>query len=624
MKKLLLVCAMALGLSANAQNNASNCIDAYSLCNSLGEPFANSVGATAEFGNDYGCLGTEPNPAWFYLPISQGGNLDFIIEQNTSIDFAGNFIDVDFICYGPFDAPHAGCNGLLTEANIIDCSYSASATEELNIPNAQAGEYYIIMVTNFNGSPGFIRINNAATSQGMLSCSGINLNAFLDANANGVQDEGEMGFPYGNFIYQGNGATDNVEHTVTSFIGNYTIYDESIESTYNFEYVIPEPYGAYYNIAPASYTGIAVSAGNAIETYNFAVTLTGTYQDLAVYIVPNVPPVPGFEFTQTVVYGNAGIIPASGNVTFTVDPGISIISVSDPNATITATGFELPFTGLNGFTYNTVLVTMQTPLIPDIMLGDIVTSTAAITVAENDLVPQNNTSVSAETVVGSYDPNDKTEARGRFVPINEFGVDDYLYYTIRFQNEGTANAINVRITDVLDAQLDPSTVEVLHASHDFIMDKTGSTLTWKFNQIQLPPAETDQPGSHGYVYFKVKPIAGFGIGDVIPNSAAIYFDFNPAIITNTFTTEFVAMLAAPAFASANFVMYPNPAKEVLHITLNNTDAATVVIYDVTGKTLYTSAISNSLDVNTSAFARGTYFVEINGNTGKTVKKLVIQ
>ncbi|MGK4566482.1 hypothetical protein [Flavobacterium sp. 3HN19-14] len=49
-------------------------------------------------------------------------------------------------------------NAVYPVGNIVDCSYDGAFTETLHIPNATAGEYYLIMVTNFNGAAGYIRL----------------------------------------------------------------------------------------------------------------------------------------------------------------------------------------------------------------------------------------------------------------------------------------------------------------------------------------------------------------------------------------------------------------------------------------------------------------------------------
>ena len=71
------------------------------------------------------------------------------------------------------------------------------------------------------------------------------------------------------------------------------------------------------------------------------------------------------------------------------------------------------------------------------------------------------------------------------------------------------------------------------------MRKINNKLIWNFYDINLPPTISDPILSHGFVQFKVKPVSGFSVGTIIPNTADIYFDYNPAIVTNTFETDFV-------------------------------------------------------------------------------------
>ena len=136
-----------------------------------------SDGSTAEVGPDYGCLGSEPNPAWYYLQISQDGNLDISISQNTMADGSGAGLDVDFICYGPF-ATNSNCGATnLTALNTVACSYSAAPVENFTIPNAMAGEVYILLITNFQGSAGFIQVeqtNSGGAGAGGTDCSIVN------------------------------------------------------------------------------------------------------------------------------------------------------------------------------------------------------------------------------------------------------------------------------------------------------------------------------------------------------------------------------------------------------------------------------------------------------------------
>ena len=135
------------------------------FCSDTGILFSNTSDASsAEIGPDYGCLDSQPNPSWFYIKIDEPGVLTLRIEQNSQADFNGNGLDVDFIAWGPFRENRlqdiqGGNYGLLNNASEIDCSYSPDFVEELNITNAQNGEYYLILITNYSGASGFIRMN---------------------------------------------------------------------------------------------------------------------------------------------------------------------------------------------------------------------------------------------------------------------------------------------------------------------------------------------------------------------------------------------------------------------------------------------------------------------------------
>lgn len=146
-RPFLLLVTLLLGLASFAQ---TTCETALPFCAAgvSGVTFPASVNQPpAQSGPDYGCLFTQPNPAWYYLQISQAGNLDILI-QGTITSPPGPGQDVDFICWGPFSSLAGICNSL-TASFSVDCSYSGSFTETLNIPNGQVGEYYIVLITNF-------------------------------------------------------------------------------------------------------------------------------------------------------------------------------------------------------------------------------------------------------------------------------------------------------------------------------------------------------------------------------------------------------------------------------------------------------------------------------------------
>lgn len=617
-------------VNAVASCNLSNvCAGANSLCNALGVPFPNATNIeSAEPGNDYGCLDETPNPTWFYLPVSAAGTINLIVEQGSDVNITFADLDADFICYGPFTSPTAPCSGGLTADKIVDCSYSGSLVEYPVIPNAQPGEFYLLMVTNYTQESGYIRISETGSSQGEIDCTGLRLNAFLDANTNGVKDSGEANFTLGQFHYERN--DDDVVHNITAPTGIHRIYDLNAANTYDLDYTIDPAYTDFYSLATASYQNVSVVAGAGLQDYNFPVTVLQSYSDVGVTIVSEEAPRPGFTYTNTIVYTNLGSeTVASGTVTFAKDAMLTILTNSQTGAVDTADGFSYTFSNLLPFESRSIVVTMQVPLIPAIDLGDLLTNVASVTPLAGDASPQNNAYELTETVIGSWDPNDKMESHGEQILFSDFTAQDYLYYTIRFENTGTASAINIRITDILDEQLDETTVSMIRASHDYTLDRVDNQLTWKFDNVLLPPTIEDPIGSHGFVQFKVKPKAGFALGDVIPNTASIYFDFNPAIVTNTFLTRFVSILAVDQFDRDNFAIYPNPASDVVSVDLRNHRGTlkSIVVWDVSGKVVLTSDVAAATRIHRFSvgdLSAGIYFVEaIADDNTKVIRKLIV-
>ncbi len=272
---------------------------------------------------------------------------------------------------------------------------------------------------------------------------------------------------------------------------------------------------------------------------------------------------------------------------------------------------------------------MQVPTIPTVAAGQALTNTASIAPLTGDIVPENNSNSSSQIIINSYDPNDKMESHGERILHSAFTSNDYLYYTIRFENSGTASAINVRVNDILDDQLDETSLRMVNASHAYVLDRVGSNLTWNFNNIQLPVSIANTTTGKGYITFKVKPNPGYAVGDIIPNTAAIYFDFNPAIITNTFNTQFVAALGINQFENEDFVFYPNPTSDIVTVSLTNTEntIASITVYDVLGKTILASKSNNSNTqiIDLSNVNTGMYFIEVTTDSNlKVVKKLMVK
>lgn len=621
MKKILLTVSLFIGITLFAQTpqpSANTCANAQSLCSSVGIPFLNTTGVPlSAAGPDYNCLSTTPNPFWFIIPVSQSGDLHFTITQ---ANLAGAPIDVDFITYGPFTEGLRNCSSLSAD-KVKSCSYSAAAVESVNIPNVNQGEYYVMMVTNFSNQMGYITITDTM-STAQIDCQGFRMQAFLDDNSNGVKDASEINFFLGTFTVEENNS--GVVHNVADTDGIVNVYDVVATNTYDFTFSVLPEYAPYFQVNSAGYQNVPVNSAANFQTYYFPVTAVSTFTDMRVNIIPLSPPRPGFTFKNKILLTNLSTTPKSGILTFTKDPLTQITNTFGTVVTTTPAGFDYSYQNLAPLSSTAIDVEMALPA--SVTSGTLLTTTASTDILADEISPLNNTASSVQTVVASYDPNDKTEAHGRQIVSSQFAAGDYLYYMVRFQNTGTTYAEFVTLTDQLDSQLNAGTLEVIRSSHPYTMDRVGSLVTWRFDNIFLNPESIDEPGSHGYIYFRVKPLVTTP-GTVIPNNVNIYFDYNPAVTTNTWQTEFVTALGNQAFASDSFMLYPNPAKSRITIEGGNVMLQSARIYDITGKLVAVKdkISSTSATIDVAGLASGAYFTEITSTAGeRIVKKLIIK
>ena len=151
-----------------------------------------------------------------------------------------------------------------------------------------------------------------------------------------------------------------------------------------------------------------------------------------------------------------------------------------------------------------------------------------------DVRPEDNTSGIARIVQGAFDPNDKTAYPGGPYVLPQ--TPNALDYRIRFQNTGTDTAFRVTVVDTLATDYDLLTLRTLSASHPYTFDlRAPGIATWTFDNILLPDSTTNEPASHGFIFLRVNTLSDVMLGDTLRNSAAIYFDYNEPVITNTAT-----------------------------------------------------------------------------------------
>ncbi|WP_299522134.1 choice-of-anchor L domain-containing protein [Winogradskyella sp.] len=571
------------------------------------------------FSDAFAFLLTDASGNTTNLAIIPGTDLPILITnihpQNDVCDAANPEF---FSGYIQTDAPPIAYNGL-TVPFTAEANVTIGETYHIKLVIADDADFVYDTAVFFKA--GSFDVGGICDDIGL-----IRVNAFNDTNTNNTFDENENSFTNGSFTYEKN--NDGIINVVNSSNGSFTIISDNESDFYDITFNVDDDFDSCYSQNLPSFENISAILGD-ITQVDFPVIDNETCQDLAVYLInPFESPRPGFEHANTLIIENlSGSTISSGSVEFILDDNLLLnaTTVSNSNLTVTTTanGFTLDFVDLLPSTSETVSITLFTPV--TVPLDEIVTNSATYTTVTNDTVLDNNSSTLSEVVIGSYDPNDKMEVHGSEIVYDDFvSSDEYLYYTIRFQNIGTAEAIFVRIEDALDSQLDEDTFEMIRSSHDYVVTRTGSDLEWFFDDIDLPAEQDDAEGSIGYVYFKIKPKVGYAVSDIIPNSAAIYFDFNPPIITNTFTTTFVEPLSVDDETIINFSLHPNPANAFVTIQFNTVNGDyRMEIIDIQGKLLQSERLNTSTTIDISNLSAGVYFVRLRNSSISMIEKLII-
>ena len=243
-------------------------------------------------------------------------------------------------------------------------------------------------------------------------------------------------------------------------------------------------------------------------------------------------------------------------------------------------------------------------------------------------------------IIIPLDPNDISVSPSDsllYTP-TQLATREPLDYTIRFQNIGSDTCFNAVVIDTLDDNLDLSTFEMISSSHKYNVSLTGRTLKWTFNNILLPDSTTNEPESHGFIKYRIKPNTDLVVGDSIPNRANIYFDYEVPVITNTVVTHIGDYLGIDEEEGSDIgndvkgkvKIAPNPFSESTTITLpeNTKGGGVFQLYDIAGKLVkevFTDG-PEQLTISRDALNSGMYiYVLKNNKTGIVDKgKMVIK
>lgn len=551
--------------------------------------------------------------------------------------------------FGAFNlAPNLGGNDIFVTSLEISTGNFTSASSEggygsQDEPFGIAATNQRLFIAGITG-PATYGFDTLYTNQGspdaLIACMSINSGSrsiggrvYKDINNNNTYETNEPVVP-NHFINVSNtgGFSSNY---ASGYFGNYMVNVIPNPNPYSLTLPYPLLYHTYTPVNPQ----INISGSTFFALQNFAYHVIPNMQDLQVSVTPLVNfPRPGFMYSYQITYKNVGTVAVSSNIRMDFDlTKMSYSSSSGGGVYIPATNY-VTWNYSNLLPGETRVIYVSYSVYTSTPLGSYINTTTTVNPVAADQTGYNNVAVNSDRVRGSYDPNDKNCSHDTVISPQEISRQDSLVYTIRFQNTGTAEAVNIYVADTISSSLELASLNILSSSHSMEMAvEDNNRVTFIFENIMLPDSNANEPQSHGFIKYSIKPKNNLAIGTVISNTAYIFFDFNAPVITNT-TYNRVDIPTGTTGQTGNipyryelYQNYPNPFNPVTTIKYDLPEATNVslVVYDLLGREA--AVLTNGLQaagyyevsLDASALASGVYFYRLEAGGFTSIKKMVI-
>ena len=438
---------------------------------------------------------------------------------------------------------------------------------------------------------------------------------FVDLNSNGIQDSGELPMPRRKLIDQ-----STSRFAFSDQDGNYKIL---VLDSGNFN-VSPQSVNLFSSV-PSSQMAVFTGINQTDSLNDFAFQPQGAFEDVCITITPMGNFRSGFAASYMINYGNYGNTTVAPTVYFYPYSNVTFQSATLTPNNITPDSVVWNLPALSPFQTGSIIVTVNVNL--GLPISTLINSSAHIEPYLTDDNPSCNNSNWEIYTTGSYDPNDILVDRSDFTT-TELSTSPWLEYIIRFQNTGNDTAFTVKILNPIDTnKLNISSIEFVNASHPVNLNWINyqRNMEFKFENILLVDSNTNEPLSHGFVHYRIQPKTNLNAGDSITNFAAIYFDFNEPVITNTAKTIIVLPtgLASASPARGKLHVFPNPTENTLNISgihLEN-GKAQLRLMDIYGKLILEKTITSiTTTLETNNLSSGIYLIQSGELRGTFVKQ----
>lgn len=544
------------------------------------------------YSDDHGENWTAYNPVG--IPRDGRGSLPEFI----SLDFKSNITIASCIDIGVFKSDDLG----LTWTPFMD-----GLENNRTVPLTITDDYI------------FVGTRNGGVWRRGLILETISGQVYQDDNQNGVKDTLENPIP-------------NIAITSNQFGAFATsdqrgFYDMITDVTYDT--IRPIPFSPYVSINPPFYI-----IDSATQNLDFGIYYDQDVNDLSVTLTSLNVWRPGFDNTLYATVSNVGTTPQQAMLQVVLSGETSYNSALPAPNTINMDTLNWVLDTLMPF--EAVNIPIDLTLDFRTMIGTEIDFLASVDPTINDENTTDNEIVLKEEVVGAYDPNDKQVSPSDYLEPDQLTDGLPLTYTIRFQNTGNFPAENVRIIDTLSEQFDITTFRPLSASHDYTWSLRGkNVLEFTFENIQLPDSVNNEPASHGFVKFHIRPFDNLEIGDEVENFADIYFDFNAPIRTNTSRVvyDFRNGIFEAGKAVGQLKISPNPGRDLFQLQIpgfqnqqNHSGKAVVQVFDQQGRAILSNQLAiqqGVIDIRLTDVAAGVYMVLVTVGDEQYIGRVIV-